>query len=169
MSTTGWGHGGWGRGVWGTGTSESVTLTGISATGAVGSLLTSNASFAVLTGVSATGALGTLTENILSFTGVVATGAVGTITVDSGTVHVFLTGIAIQMPLSSLTIWVTVGPGVRGEYGGISIDAISTGPISGGSIDVSIDSGWQPVPGGSTGGWSPAPSGATGGWVPAVT
>jgi hypothetical protein len=68
---TGWGRQGWGTDIWG-GTSVSITLTGLQATSALGTLSVtgkSNLSLNGFVGTSALGSITLVTNNNLSVTG----------------------------------------------------------------------------------------------------
>ena len=95
----------------GGGTDVDVDVTGVEATGAVGTATVTTGSVVALTGVEATGAVGTVTvvtaTNVdVDVTGVAATGAVGTTTVTTGSV-VALTGVAATGAVGTVTITAT--------------------------------------------------------------
>ena len=112
MSTTGWGRATWGSGAWGTGVFETVSLTGVPATGTIGSIAA--AFSATLTGVSATVTLGTLSITGLAnidLTSVFATGALGTFVTP-----VYFTGVSTQGVLGGVLVWDPVPDGPSGNW-----------------------------------------------------
>jgi len=83
-----------------------VSVTGVSATGGVGTVTVTGLANVSVTGVSATGAVGTVTVTGLAnvpVTGVSATGAVGTVTV-TGLANVSVTGVAGVSALGDITV-----------------------------------------------------------------
>jgi hypothetical protein len=106
--------------------SVNVSLSGVEATGGIGSLTAAGAATANLTGVEGTGAIGTLLalgSAVASATGVSATGAVGTITTETdGSVNVPLTGVQAVGAAGDLTLTLSaslelLGVGATGTAG----------------------------------------------------
>jgi len=81
-----------------------VTLTGVFATGAVGSVSATGSAVVTLTGVFATGAVGSVSATgsaVVTLTGVFATGAVGSVSV-SGIANVPVTGVSATVQLGNV-------------------------------------------------------------------
>lgn len=108
--------------------SGQTTLTGVSATGAAGTLTVQAGTQVTLAGVSATGGLGTLSFTATAsptLTGVSATGSVGSLTALTGTV-VNLTGVSATGSAGSLSVMVAdtvtlTGVSATGQAGTLSV------------------------------------------------
>ena len=132
---TGYGRGGWNSGPYGQ-TDTSVSVTGVSATSAVGSI-TVNFDFVVsATGVSGTGSVNSVAVSSageVAVTGVAATSAIGSVTVETGTSISFsVTGVSATGSIGSVTV--TEGSGITVSATGIS----ATGSV--GSVTIGIGS-----------------------------
>jgi hypothetical protein len=121
-----------------------ITLAAVTATGSVGTLTVTLDSTASITGVSATGAVGDLTAlagTVVSITGVAGTGSAGTLGVTVGD-SITLTGVSATGQVGTLTVQVPAD--VTVNLSGVS----ATGGV--GDLIVSFDATWTPV--GSAGG-----------------
>ena len=104
---TGYGRGGWNSGPYGQ-TDTSVSVTGVSATGSIGSVTVTEGSGITVsaTGVSATGSVGSVTigiGSIISATGVSATGSVGSVTIGLGST-ISATGVTATGSVGSVSL-----------------------------------------------------------------
>ena len=132
---TGYGRGGWNSGPYGQ-TDTSVSVTGVSATSAVGSI-TVNFDFVVsATGVSGTGSVNSVAVSSageFAVTGVAAISAIGSVTVETGTSISFsVTGVSATGSIGSVTV--TEGSGITVSATGVS----ATGSV--GSVTIGLGS-----------------------------
>ena len=132
----GWGRGGWSSGKYGLPTS--IDVTGVAATGAVGSVTITEGSGVTVsaTGVAGTGAVGSVTITqgtgvTIAVTGVAATGAVGSVVVQLPKT-VSVTGVSGTSAIGSVTV--TEGTGVSVSATGVS----ATGSVGSVSVETGV-------------------------------
>ena len=130
----GWGRGTLGSGPWGQ--PDAIAVTGVTATGAVGTATAIGGSVITVTGVSATGAVGDTAESegtgvTISLSGVEINITSGNVTATAGTGISFdLTGIETTTGIGTVNIW--------GEI-------IPTQDASWSAISISQDAGWTDI------------------------
>ena len=115
-----------------------VSVSGVSATGAIGTVSVSGAAIVAVTGVSATGAVGTVTVTgtaVVSLTGVSATGAVGTVALvtnaNISVTGVSATGAVGTVSVSGAAIVSVTGVSATGAVGTITVSVAGIAPVTG--------------------------------------
>ncbi len=124
----------------------SVSVTGVSATGSVGTVTVSGGASTTVTGVSATGSVGTVTVTTggsvdVNVTGVLATGSGGTVSVTAGA-STTVTGVSATGSVGTVTVSTSGSANVSVNVTGVSATGIVGNAFVWGLIDTSQTPGW---------------------------
>lgn len=170
--------------------SVSTNVTGVSGTGAVGTVTVSGKASTAVTGVSGTGAVGTVVVSIpalVNITGVEGTGQVGDVTVQVG-VSIDVTGVEGTGQVGDVSVSQSIAVLVAGVEGtgeigdvtvstsGISVlvtGVAATGYVGSvlvwGLVDDTQSPNWQNVVSAGAPVWTPVATPDAGGWVQVTT